>query len=268
MSSAKQWLSIAAVALAGVCLSLTGSVGSVTVTLFTHPVPLYALCGVFIYAVQIVAFVPAWILNTEMFFDLTGFDVRFNEFKKSLPKFLLTWVIQGMWVQFTLAAVLRSLCSSVEPPTSTLATVAYGVGLSLWLVGFGLEALADRQKRQFRADPSNKGHFISSGLWSVSRHPKYCGEITLWFGLAIACTPMLGGSGWVPYLTLVSPVFVYTLITRVSGVPLLEKSAEERWGASDEYQAYKARTRTLLVWPRRRQRDTNTESDDGQRERQ
>jgi steroid 5-alpha reductase family enzyme len=52
-------------------------------------------------------------------------------------------------------------------------------------------------------------------------------------------------------VTLISPVFVFLLLTRVSGVPLLEKSADKRWGDEAEYQAYKARTSVLVPRPPR-----------------
>ena len=60
--------------------------------------------------------------------------------------------------------------------------------------------------------------------------------------------PVLRGWQWV---TLISPVFVFLLLTRVSGVPLLEKSADERWGGEPEYEAYKARTSVLVPRPPR-----------------
>ena len=94
------------------------------------------------------------------------------------------------------------------------------------------------QKSRFRADPGQQGHGSSTpGLWSWSRHPNYFGEIVLWIGVALIAVPVLRGWQWV---TLISPLFVFLLLTRVSGVPLLEKRADERWGGQDDYEAYKA----------------------------
>ncbi len=87
--------------------------------------------------------------------------------------------------------------------------------------------MADRQKSRFRADPANKGTFIRTGVWAWSRHPNYFGEITLWVGVALIAVPVLHGWQWA---TLISPVFVFLLITRLSGVPMLEKKADEKWG--------------------------------------
>jgi steroid 5-alpha reductase family enzyme len=121
------------------------------------------------------------------------------------------------------------------------------VGLAVWVAGFAVEATADLQKSRFRADPANRGAFISTGLWAWSRHPNYCGEIVLWIGVALIAVPVLHGWQWV---SLISPVFVFLLLTRISGVPLLEKRADERWGDQNDYQAYKARTPVLVPRPR------------------
>jgi len=103
--------------------------------------------------------------------------------------------------------------------------------------------MADAQKSRFKADPGNRGKFIQSGLWSRSRHPNYFGEIVLWTGVMIIALPVLQGWQWV---ALVSPLFVILLLTRVSGVPLLEKKADQAWGGQPEYEAYKKQTPVLI----------------------
>jgi steroid 5-alpha reductase family enzyme len=77
----------------------------------------------------------------------------------------------------------------------------------------------------------------------VSRHPNYFGEIILWAGIAIISLPFL--SGW-QYVTLVSPVFVFLLLTRISGLPFLEDKAEKKWGEDKDYIEYKKRTPILV----------------------
>lgn len=174
-----------------------------------------------------------------------GKDVRFDEIKQSFASFLMTWTLQGLWVSLTLAAALAAVTSTERVPLDVFAIV----GLLVWLLGFAIEAVADAQKSRFRADPANKGAFISTGLWALSRHPNYFGEIVLWTGVAIIAFPVL--SGW-QLATLISPVFVYLLLTRISGIPLLEKKAEERWGGQEAYETYKRETRALV--PVRRSR--------------
>ena len=120
------------------------------------------------------------------------------------------------------------------------------IGLCTWIVGFAIEVIADMQKTAFRADPTNAGDFITTGLWAWSRHPNYFGEIMLWTGMAIMVLPALAGF---QYLMLISPLFVATLLLGVSGVPMLERRADARWGAQSDYQRYKATTPVLVPRP-------------------
>jgi steroid 5-alpha reductase family enzyme len=176
-----------------------------------------------------------------------GKDDRFDDIKRSFSRLLMTWTLQGLWVSLTLAAALAAV-TSIEP--KRIDVFAF-IGLAVWALGFALEATADLQKSRFRADPANKGSFITSGLWTISRHPNYFGEITLWVGIAIIALPVL--RGW-QFATLISPVFVYLLITRVSGVPLLERKADATWGGQEAYAAYKRRTPVLVPFLGRKQR--------------
>lgn len=278
----------ALVALLGAGIAWAGSYNGLTV----GGIPLFALGIALAFVVQWIAFIPAWLKQTEHFYDLTGSityntvivlavllsgandarslllgalvvvwalrlgtflfrrvrrsgrDDRFDEIKPNFPRFLNVWTIQGLWVSLTLAAALAAITSASPRPLDAWAIV----GLIVWLVGFGIEVIADRQKSAFRADPANRGSFIRSGLWAWSRHPNYFGEILLWFGIALIAFPVL--QGW-QYLTLISPVFVFLLITRVSGVPLLEKKADANWGGQADYEEYKARTPVLVPRPPR-----------------
>ena len=188
--------------------------------------------------------VLVWSLRLGSFLFLRihrdGGDARFDEMKPSFPRFLMAWTLQGLWVFLTLACALAAITSTRFLPLGGFALV----GAVTWSVGFSIEVIADRQKKRFRADPRNLGRFIQSGLWAWSRHPNYFGEIMLWVGVAIIALPEL--SGW-QYVTLVSPAFVYFLLTRISGIPLLEERAEEKWGREPEYQAYRDRTPVLLL---------------------
>jgi steroid 5-alpha reductase family enzyme len=246
------------------------------------------------FVLQWIAFVPAYLKKTEMFYDLvggmsficvaglclllapnyslrsvvlftmvvlwagrlsvflfirikrSGKDGRFDEIKQSLPRFLIAWTVQGLWITFTLAPVMAVILSVRQYGIDTF----FVVGSLIWLFGYAFEVVADLQKYRFKSDPDNKGKFIRHGLWSVSRHPNYFGEITLWIGVAVIALPTLGG--W-QYFTLSSPLFIFCLLRYISGVPMLEKSADERWGDLESYQEYK-RSVPLLVpalnWPK------------------
>jgi steroid 5-alpha reductase family enzyme len=168
-----------------------------------------------------------------------GKDARFDELKPSFVRFLNTWTLQGLWVTLTLSAALAAITTTVRRPLGWFARI----GFLVWAFGFAFEIVADVQKSRFRADPKNAGKFIHTGLWARSRHPNYFGEIVLWIGVAIVALPILRGWQWV---TLISPVFVILLLTRVSGVPLLEQRADEKWGGQEDYEAYKERTPVLI----------------------
>ena len=169
-----------------------------------------------------------------------GSDGRFNEIKRSAPRFLIAWTVQGLWVFLTLAAAIGAMTGAAPTPLAPLDAL----GVLTWCLGFGIEVIADRQKSQFRA--SHATGFIESGLWSWSRHPNYFGEILLWTGIAMVAASTLAGWQWV---TMISPVFVAFLLTMVSGVPLLEQRADARWGEDARYRSYKARTSTLVPKP-------------------
>lgn len=174
-----------------------------------------------------------------------GSDGRFDSIKPVFTRFMVTWTIQALWVFVTSIAALTAITSLHRQPMETLAYI----GMVLWALGFLIEIIADRQKRRFRADPDNSGKFISHGLWAWSRHPNYFGEILLWLGVALVAAPVL--SGW-QLLSLISPVFVVLLLTRVSGIPLLEARSDKRWGDDAGYQQYKLTTPVLLPRPPRR----------------
>jgi steroid 5-alpha reductase family enzyme len=168
-----------------------------------------------------------------------GGDSRFDKMKHDWAQFLMTWTIQGLWITFTAGAALAAITSGQRASFGVIGVI----GVIVWLIGFGFEAVADRQKSAFRADPANKGRFITTGLWSRSRHPNYFGEILLWVGVAIVALPAL--QGW-QYITLISPVFVFLLLTRISGLPMLERSADKKWGGQSDYEAYKSSTPVLF----------------------
>lgn len=171
-----------------------------------------------------------------------GKDGRFDKMKFDFWQFLMTWTIQGLWVSLTLAAALAIITASDRVSFSVLGAI----GLVIWLTGFVIEVTADTQKSVFKADPANEGRFITTGLWSWSRHPNYFGEITLWTGMLVMAIPVLSGWRWI---ALISPVFVFVLLTRISGVPMLERRAEKRWGTEPEFRAYTDNTSVLVPLP-------------------
>jgi len=285
-ASLQAFISIIVILLIAAGIAFAGSQGGYTVS----GIPIYTLCVAVAFLIQWVAFVPAYIRQTEKFFDLTGSftyiavvllavalspivdsrslillvlvsvwairlgsflyrriaaageDRRFREIKKSFPRFLVTWTLQGLWVTFSLAAALAAITTKLRLDLGVFALT----GFLVWLFGFGFEVFADWQKSKFKANSENAGKFINIGLWSWSRHPNYFGEIVLWIGIALIAFPVLRGWQW---LTLISPIFIILLLTRISGVPMLEARADEKWGGQEDYEAYKSKTSVLIPRP-------------------
>ena len=168
-----------------------------------------------------------------------GKDVRFEKAKRHFFWFLQYWMGQALWVSLTACAAIIAILSPEEDTLPVLAMV----GMALWLSGFTIESISDYQKRVFRKENNPSEAFIHTGLWARSRHPNYFGEITLWTGIAVIALNTLTG---IEYITLISPVFVYILLTRMSGVNLLERIADDRYGHLEEYQRYKRNTPVLV----------------------
>ena len=218
---------------------LTGSVTYISITLAI----VLLTPGTDARALLLAALVLVWAARLGTFLvrrvHRAGKDDRFDELKPSLVRFLSVWTLQGLWVTLTAAAAWVSITSTTRVGLDVFALI----GFVVWAVGFGIEIVADLQKSRFNADPAHKGRFISTGLWGRSRHPNYFGEIVLWTGVAIVALPTLQGWQWV---ALISPLFVALLLTKVSGVPLLERKADAKWGGQPDYEAYKASTPVLV----------------------
>ncbi|GAA1156414.1 DUF1295 domain-containing protein [Microbacterium oxydans] len=284
-SSRSSLITIVVALVVGALVAIAGSQGGATI----GGVPLFALAVAAAFAIQVIAFIPAMLLQTERFFDLTGSltfflisaalvlstpmpdarswilaamvmlwasrlgsflavrvhkagsDGRFDQIKGSPLRFLQVWVIQGAWVSLTAAAawIAISADASSRAPIGWLTVV----GIVVWALGMVIEIVADAQKSAFRADPRNRDEFIRTGLWSRSRHPNYFGEIVIWVGVFLTAAPVLVGWQWV---ALLSPLFVILLLTRVSGIPLLEARAEKKWGDRADYVAYREQTPVLI----------------------
>jgi len=242
------------------------------------------------YVIHWIAYIPAYIFQTEKFYDLTGSvtylsvvwfvflstyqsislnfgnlilvllisiwtirlglflfmrihkageDKRFRTIKPSASQFFMTFTISGLWV------TLCSMCAlvAISSPEGLVMNALTYVGIILFIIGFGIEIVADNQKTAFRSIEANKDSFITSGLWSKSRHPNYFGEVLLWFAIAVISFSSLEG---LQLITLISPVFTYILLVYVSGVRMLEDMNDKKWADNEQYKSYKKNTPMLF----------------------
>ena len=174
----------------------------------------------------------------------SGRDTRFTEMKKNFFWFFMTWNLSALWVFLSYVAGLVAMTSINVIDIGIKEYIFLIFGVLIWVIGFLIEVISDYQKKIFREDIANRDKFISHGLWAWSRHPNYFGEILLWIGITIIALPIF--KGW-DYIALISPIFIYYLLVNVSGIPMLEKSANEKWGSDPNYITYKKNTTILFL---------------------
>lgn len=205
--------------------------------------------GGFYYTRQLVmtTMVCVWTLRLGSFLVLrvikTGGDSRFDTLKHQPLNFLVAWLLQGVWVWIVSLPLLLLNSASSNPALGAWTDI---LGQILWAIGFLVETTADFQKLAFKSNPQNKGKFINTGLWKYARFPNYFGEICLWIGVFLGCCATFTGAEWA---SVASPLFVAFLLLFVSGVPLQERQAQERWGNDPAYVAHRAQTNLLVPIP-------------------
>lgn len=200
-----------------------------------------------LFHVVLLAMLTVWALRLGGFLLYrvirNGKDSRFDGVRESFFGFGRFWLAQAITVWVVMIPSVFAFGS--EGSWTTLSFI----GLAVWVIGFVCESVADFQKQVFSNNPANKNSWINSGIWKYSRHPNYFGEILVWIGIYLyvvaALTPLQATVG------LISPAVIITLLLFVSGIPILEKSADKRWGEIPAYREYKARTSILVPAPPR-----------------
>jgi len=171
-------------------------------------------------------------------------DHRFDEMRDRPIRFARFWLLQAISVAVIMLPVSYLLGRNAAPGFGVWAIA----GAAVWLLGLVIEAVADAQKSAFKEKRENRGRFIESGLWRYSRHPNYFGEMLVWWGLFVYAVPFLHG---VAFAVVIGPVFITVLLLFVSGIPLLERSAEAKYGDDPAYREYTRRTSILVPLPPR-----------------
>jgi steroid 5-alpha reductase family enzyme len=179
-----------------------------------------------------------------------GEDFRYQKWREEAGgkwwwrSFFKVFLLQGflMWI---ISAPLLAAQISVTPARLTILD---WVAIPVWAIGFFFEAVGDWQMARFKANPANKGQVLRSGVWRYTRHPNYFGEATMWWAYYLVAAA--GGGFW----TIFSPILMTTLLLRVSGVTLLEKSLKE---TKPKYKDYIETTSAFIPWfPRKRRGDS------------
>ena len=221
---------------------LTGSVTYLSVVWFVF-LSTYQSISLNFGNLILVLLISTWTIRLGLFLFMrihkAGEDKRFRTIKTSASQFFMTFTISGLWV------TLCSMCAlvAISSPEGLVMNALTYVGIILFIIGFGIEIVADNQKTAFRSIEANKDSFITSGLWSKSRHPNYFGEVLLWFAIAVISFSSLEG---LQLITLISPIFTYILLVYVSGVRMLEDMNDKKWADDEQYKSYKKNTPMLF----------------------
>ena len=221
---------------------LTGSVTYLSVVWFVF-LSTYQSISLNFGNLILVLLISIWTIRLGLFLFMrihkAGEDKRFRTIKTSASQFFMTFTLSGLWV------TLCSMCAlvAISSPEGLVMNALTYVGIILFIIGFGIEIVADNQKTAFRSIEANKDSFITSGLWSKSRHPNYFGEVLLWFAIAVISYSSLEG---LQLITLISPIFTYILLVYVSGVRMLEDMNDKKWADNEQYKSYKKNTPMLF----------------------
>lgn len=164
-------------------------------------------------------------------------DKRYQEMRKkwknqNIDSLIFVYIFQGI-----LALIVTLPVSVTNNSTAENIALPIFVGLALWTMGIFYESIADNQLKKFIMDKSNQGKIMNRGLWKYSRHPNYFGEIIQWWGIWFIS--IQSGYWW---LSIIGPITITFLITKVSGIPLAEKSMSAKPG----WDKYKKETSSLI----------------------
>jgi steroid 5-alpha reductase family enzyme len=169
-------------------------------------------------------------------------DWRYVDFREKTGS--LYWVVSFLGIHlFPAIMVFMGTLSILVAVTAGIRPVNLLDMLGITLTGTAilLEAKADKQLHEFVANNKEEGKTMDTGLWSVSRHPNYLGEMSFWWGLfffALAANPSYW---WV----LIGPLSITLMFIFIS-IPLIEKRLLNR---KKDYAEYCKRVPMLFPFP-------------------
>lgn len=171
-----------------------------------------------------------------------GEDYRYARMRErqGSDKAMAKWSLYRVfWLQGIIAWVVSLPVQLGQFGVEAIGIIGY-LGISVFVIGIIFEAIGDAQLIAFKAKPENKGKLMTTGLWSVTRHPNYFGDAAVWTGLALIATESPFG-GW----SLLSPLVMTFFLYAVSGKALTERHMHAKY---PEYGDYVQRVSGFLPW--------------------
>ncbi|ATZ18614.1 hypothetical protein ESOMN_v1c02300 [Williamsoniiplasma somnilux] len=200
---------------------------------------------VIIWALRLGTYLLTRILKTKV-------DHRFDKMRDSFVKFLAFWLLQATTVFFIILPIAFML--SIKPiyfDTNNYFTIIF---ILIALGGLIFEAIADYQKSNFYKTKA-VDDFMKTGLWKISRHPNYFGEMIFWWFLSLGFLFNIivknygtNSNVLIHLLWLLSPLYIQLLLLFVSGVPLLEIKSYKKLEANKLYSQYIQNTSVVVPW--------------------
>jgi steroid 5-alpha reductase family enzyme len=124
------------------------------------------------------------------------------------------------------------------PLLARSASVEFGaievLGIGLFVIGSFINTYSEHQRRRFKRRPENKGHLFTGGLFALSMHPNYFGDL-LWVS-GYACVTRNA-------LSLLIPAFLFCFFYFFN-IPKLDRHLREHYG--DAFKDYESRTKRLI----------------------
>ncbi len=166
-------------------------------------------------------------------------DFRYQVWRKEAgPAWWWRSFFKVFLLQGTLMWIISAPLAATQISTQPLIWLDY-LAIPVWLIGFFFETTGDWQLAHFKANPDNKGKVLNTGVWHYTRHPNYFGDATQWWAFYLMAA---ASGGW---LTIFSPIIMTTLLMRVSGVTLLEKTLRDE---KPGYKDYIETTSEFIPW--------------------
>lgn len=195
-------------------------------------------------ALIVISMVAVWALRLAIYLFIRNHgkpeDWRYAQFRnewkpnENIQGYLKVFVLQGLLMFIVTLPQIFFIKSSQNLSFGVLEVT----GFLIWCIGMFFEVMADYQLAMFKAQEHKESRFLMTGVWSLSRHPNYFGEVSIWLGFFIMLF------NYIPIWTVVGPLVITFFIANISGIPLME----EKYKDNEEFQKYKERTNMFFPW--------------------